>query len=433
VKVVFAFAAALAVGSAVAQAQLQTVREGTGFNSPLFAASQPGVNSSLWVIEQGGAIRTLDLTGGSNTTPGPTVLVENDLASGGEQGLLGLAFHPNFSTNRQFYTYKTNASSNLEINRYTYVAGDATATRATRQTVLQIAHPGQTNHNGGWMSFGPDGYLYAAVGDGGGSNDPNNNAQNRNSLLGKMLRIDVDSDAFPSDATRNYAAPATNPGVGVADYADEIWALGLRNPWRSAFDRQTGDLWIADVGQGDQEEVNKQPAGVGGLNYGWDIREGTTAGPSNGVITPGEPLTDPIHTYGRDVGRSITGGYVYRGPGLFDGTEQLTGHYFFADYITGRIWTLEEVSPGNYAVTDRTAALSTPDVGGPIGAFDIVSFAQDGVGNLYIIDIDGEIFRIIPEPASLGLIGLGGLFLGRRIRRDPTRSSPPRESFSARG
>ncbi len=394
--------------------QLKSIREGTGFTSPVFAAAPPGTTDTLWVVQQNGLIRTLNLAGGSGTTPGTTVLTESNLTFSGEQGLLGMAFHPNFAANGFFYIYKNDGSSdgNIEIARYTFNGTSAT----NRQTVLQIAHPTNTNHNGGWIGFGPDGYLYAGTGDGGGANDPANNAQNKNALLGKMLRLDVSGDDFPAEANRNYKIPTSNPGVGVADYADEIWAFGIRNPWRNSFDRATGDLWIADVGDTVREEINKQLASsTGGENYGWDIREGAADNPNTPGSIPVGSYVDPIYDYSSSASGfgSITGGYVYRGPTITDGSVSMNGKYFFADYSAGRIWTLEQIS-GGVTIVDRTAALQVPDVGGIIGNFDIVSFAEDNLGNLYIIDYDGEIFRVVPEPSMLGFIGLGSLLLRRR-------------------
>ncbi|MBC7784433.1 MAG: PQQ-dependent sugar dehydrogenase [Burkholderiales bacterium] len=400
--------------SAPALGQLKSLREGTGFAAPVFAAAPPGSSNTLWVVQQGGTIRTLDLAGGSGTTPGSTILTEPNITFNGERGLLGMAFHPSFATNGQFYIYKTDGGpdADIEIARYTFSGGAAT----NREVVLKIPHPTHSNHNGGWMSFGPDGYLYVGTGDGGGANDPFENAQNKNALLGKMLRLDMSGDDFPGDANKNYKIPPTNPGVGVANYADEIWAYGLRNPWRNAFDRTTGDLWIADVGDTLREEINKQAAGsAGGQNYGWDIREGSIDNSNTGGTLDPADRVDPIYDYSSSASGfgSITGGYVYRGPTVSDGTKSMEGLYFFADYRTGNIWTLEQVGAG-VTIVDRTAALMTPDVGGAIGVFDVVSFAQDNLGNMYIIDYDGEIFRIVPEPSMLGVLGMSFIALRRR-------------------
>jgi glucose/arabinose dehydrogenase len=317
----------------------------------------------------------------------------------GEQGLLGLAFHPDYAQNGWFYVNLIRPDGDTEIRRYHVSAADPDrANVASAETVIRIAQPDFTNHKAGWLDFGPDGYLYAALGDGGSGGDPGNNAQNPNSLLGKMLRLDVDADAFPRNAARNYSIPLDNPFVG-ADGRDEIWALGLRNPWRPGFDRGLGDLFIADVGQGAWEEVN---LGAAGANYGWRTYEGSFSF-SPGTPLGGGTLTGPIHSYNHEFsGRSITGGYVYRGS-----AEGLHGDYFFADFITGQVFTLE-LDDGEWVATERTGQIS-PDAG---SVNNPASFGQDGAGNLYLVDIDGDIFRLTPNApsgdAADALRGLGG-------------------------
>jgi hypothetical protein len=262
--------------------------------------------------------------------------------------------------------------------------------------ILGFAQP-FTNHNGGWMAFGPDGFLYIASGDGGSGNDPQNNAQDvTNNFLGKMLRIDVGGDDFPTDSTRNYAIPASNPFVGQTG-DDEIWAYGLRNPWRSSFDRATGDLYIADVGQNVWEEINVQPSSsLGGENYGWRLREGLVPTPTVGGDKPLGAI-DPIYVYrhgtGLDQGYSVTGGYVYRGP-----IQELNGNYFFADFSRSRVWSLRfngdapaEFNGTNYRDYTPWTSLLRPDVG---TIRDIASFGEDAQGNLYIVDYGGEIYRL---------------------------------------
>ena len=251
--------------------------------------------------------------------------------------------------------------------------------------ILRIDQPdGLTNHKGGWLGFGPDGYLYAALGDGGGGGDPLHTGQNNNDLLGNILRLDVHSDAFPGDATRNYAIPADNPFVGV-DGADEVWAFGLRNPFRNGFDRGLGDLYIADVGQNKFEEID---IGQSGGNYGWNIFEGPDQF-SMGTPTGGSAIA-PIHFYGRDVGSTVIGGYVYRGQ-----SEGLQGEYFFADEGNGHVFTLHN-NGSSWVATDRTSQISVN-----AGAINNpTSFGQDALGNLYIVDIDGDVFRLTPNVAS---------------------------------
>ena len=252
------------------------------------------------------------------------------------------------------------------------------------------------------MAFGPDGYLYIASGDGGGGNDDDaghtpglGNGQDTTVLWGKLLRIDVHSDDFPGDANRNYGIPVDNPFVGISG-ADEIWAYGLRNPWRCSFDRLTGDLYIGDVGQGDQEEINFQPAtSPGGENYGWRVMEGELCNFANDPLPCHDPnFTEPIHVYNHAGSRSVTGGYVYRGP-----RTALQGTYFFAEYITAQIWTFEYDGVIMTNFTDRTVEM-TPDVG---SIASISSFGEDGIGNLYVLDLNGgEVFKILPEPVIEG-------------------------------
>ncbi|MDX1963255.1 MAG: PQQ-dependent sugar dehydrogenase [Pirellulales bacterium] len=416
---------------APAYAQLSATRVASGLSNPLFATHAPGQPNTLYIVQKGGAIRTLNLQ--NNTLNAGNFLniptVDNTfLSAGGEQGLLGLAFHPNFQTNGHFYvnyTYGT-GSGDTRVERYTYNHATQTVNTASRQTVMQFDQPFD-NHNGGWMGFGPDGFLYIASGDGGSANDPQNNGQNRNTLLGKMLRVDVNNDAFPGSATQNYAIPANNPFVGVANTRPEVWAYGLRNPWRNSFDRQTGDLWIADVGQGAFEEVNFQAANaLGGANYGWRLREGLIATPATGV-GGNRPTAnvDPIAVYDRNTGISITGGYVYRGGDILDMGQNLDGTYFFADFAFSKIFTLRYSGSGT--PTNRQERTITSTNGGSINS--IASFGEDSQGRLYIVDYGGEVFRIqgpaIPEPGMwvAGLAALGLVWHWRRRQSDPAQLS----------
>jgi glucose/arabinose dehydrogenase len=372
-------------------------RVAAGLDAPLFAVSPPGDLGRLFIVEKAGAIKIVDLATG-RVLPQPFLDLRGQIAVDGEQGLLGLAFHPEYAQNGWFYVNLIRPDGDTEIRRYQVSSADPDrANAAGAETVIRIAQPDFTNHKAGWLDFGPDGYLYAALGDGGSGGDPGNNAQNPQSLLGKMLRLDVDGDDF-AGAGRNYAIPGDNPFVGT-DGRDEIWALGLRNPWRPGFDRGRGDLFIADVGQGAWEEVN---LGAAGANYGWRTYEGSFP------FSPGTPLgggtrTEPIHSYNHDFsGRSITGGYVYRGS-----AEGLHGDYFFADFITGQVFTLE-LDDGEWVATERTGQITT-DAG---SVNNPASFGQDGAGNLYLVDIDGDIFRLTPNAASDDaadvLRGLGG-------------------------
>ena len=239
------------------QAQVSTIaanRLASGLTQPLFATAPPGDLDRLFVVEKTGAIRILDLTGGS-VLPTPFLDVSSQISAAGESGLLGLAFDPGFAGNGFFYVNLVNRSGDTEIRGYHVSSSNPHVADPGASLVITIDQPGFTNHKAGWLGFGPDGYLYAALGDGGGAGDPLGSGQDIESLLGKMLRLDVSADAFPADPNRNYASPADNPFVGIAG-ADEVWALGLRNPWRASFDRATGELFIADVGQGTWEEID---------------------------------------------------------------------------------------------------------------------------------------------------------------------------------
>ena len=369
---------------------IDALRVASGLSGPLFAASPPGDPNRLFIVEQHtGRIRILDLNTNQLQADHFLDLPDNSLAAGNEQGLLGLAFHPNYAANGQFYVNLTNAAGDTEIREYRRADANH-ADIASSRMVLTFDQP-FANHNGGWMAFGPDGFLYIATGDGGSGGDPMGNAQNTSSLLGKILRIDVNGDAFPADATRNYAIPAGNPFAGAAPGADEVWLYGLRNPWRASFDSANGDLWIGDVGQGAREEVDHIAAGQGGLNLGWKFKEGFST--FSGTAPAG--LTDPILDYDRSTplysGFSVTGGYVYHGPG---GAQ---GLYVFGDFGSANLWTTSDVGGRAQDFLNRNGQLSLS--GG--GDFDqIASFAVDGTGRLYVIGLDGDIHRLTPRAAA---------------------------------
>jgi glucose/arabinose dehydrogenase len=350
-----------------------------GFSNSLFAASPPGDPDRLFVVEQHtGRIRILDTDTGQLNSDSFLDLPDNSLAQGPEQGLLGLAFHPDYAVNGRFYVYLTNADGDIEVREYHRADADH-ADAASGQLVLSYDHPFQ-NHNGGWMGFGPDGMLYISSGDGGSAGDPFNNAQNTASLLGKMLRIDVNGDAFPADPGRNYAIPAGNP------FGNEVWEYGLRNPWRASFDSATGDLWIGDVGQDAREEVDVAPGGQGGLNFGWRFKEGFQ--PYAGTAPSG--LTDPILDYDRTTplydGMAVTGGYVYHGPG------GMQGLYLFTDVYSGNLWSVRLANGQAQDFVNRNGQLAVS-----AGSLDqVVSFAVDGRGRLYTVGLDGEIHRLTP-------------------------------------
>ena len=412
----FAVLSALALAVAPATAQESFVRRvATGFSRPVFLTHAPGDANRVFVAEQrSGQIRILNLADGS-IDPVPMLDVDG-LSTGNEQGLLGLAFHPDYQTNGYIYVYVTDPST--RIFRYTVTNDEADPDSELQ--ILSFSQP-QSNHNAGWIGFGEDGYLYIASGDGGGGNDTGTghtpdigNAQDvTDNLLGKILRIDVDVDDFPSDADRNYGIPATNP-FATQGGDPEIWVYGLRNPFRASFDRETGDLYIADVGQGACEEINVLVGGgLGGENLGWRLREGVIQTPTSGIggaRPPGalEPIMDYPHAGFacsdppmEFEGRSVTGGYVYRGPGT-----SLQGRYFFADFVTGELWSLRyngddpsQFNGLNYTELTNHAnqPAFTPDVG---TISSVSSFGEDLEGNVYVLDLNGGEVFVVPEPSS---------------------------------
>ncbi|HKX46364.1 MAG TPA: PQQ-dependent sugar dehydrogenase [Planctomycetota bacterium] len=388
--------AGLAALAAPAAAQIQSQVVVQNLAAPLFV-TQPRGDDRLFVLEQnqadveiiqGGAqlgAPFLDLTGLATTT--------------NERGLLGLAFHPDYDQNGYFFVNFTGPGGATHIERYTVSAGDPNvADVLSRKVLLTIAQP-FANHNGGWLGFGPDGYLYIATGDGGSANDPFCNAQNGASLLGKMLRLDVDT----IDISGQYSVPATNPFLGVAGFAPEIYHLGLRNPFRCAFDPVTGDMLIGDVGQDAREEVSFAPAGVAGINFGWRVHEGLNclglgACP---VTTPGcgsPGYTPPIHQYSHGVGGicTVIGGYRYRGYAI--PSEQ--GKYFFADHCSDAIWSFQTNGTTISNFQTRTAELAlTPAINA------ITSFGTDSNRELYIISqaatgVGGRLIKVVPTGAA---------------------------------
>ncbi len=383
-------------------------RVATGLVRPVQATAPPGDSERLFLVESRdgstGRIRILDLATGT-LLPDPFLSIAA-VSTGNEQGLLGLAFHPDYASNRFFYVNYTDAGGSTVIERYQARADDPDrAEPATALRILTVAQP-FANHNGGWLGFGPDGTLYVPLGDGGSFNDPGDRAQAlTGELLGKILRLDVDADDFPADPSRNYAIPPDNPFVGAAG-DDEIWALGLRNPYRASFDRETGDLWIGDVGQGAREEIDVQPAAAaGGANYGWRLREGTIATPSVGGPKP-DGAVDPIYDYphgtGNLEGNSVIGGVVYRGP-----ITELRGRYLFADFFTARIWSLrwDGSDPAGFDgtnFTDFTDFGDDPRFAPDAGVLaQITSFGEDAAGNLYLTCLGGDVFRLTALPSAV--------------------------------
>ncbi len=343
----------------------------SGFTRPTFVTAAGDGSGRLFVVEKAGLIRVVS-NGVVESEPfldvRPMVT-----ASGDEQGLLGLAFHPKFSENGRFFVTYTAANGGANTLAEYRASGGASADPSTARVLLAIPDT-RPNHNGGMVAFGRDGFLYLSTGDGGGSGDPDRTAQDRNALLGKLLRLDMDG-APP------YAVPRDNPFAGQTGARGEVWAYGLRNPWRFSFDRASGDLWIGDVGQDAREEIDLQPAASrGGENYGWSVTEGTGCyRPATGCSTTG--FTAPIYDYGRDGGAcSVTGGYVYHGKAA----PALTGRYVFADYCQSTLQTLRKAGDRWIAETIGT----TPGF--------ISSFGEDEAGELYLVsDRDGGLYRIV--------------------------------------
>ena len=380
--------AASLTATAVDAQQLATERVATGLRSPLFLASPPGDTDRLFVLEEdAGQIRIIK---NGTLLPTPFLDIRSKMSTLGERGLLGLAFHPDFAQNDLFYVhYSATGGGATTIERYEVSAGNPDVADPNSDFLILSRNQPFSNHNGGMIAFGPnDGYLYIALGDGGSGGDPFNNGQRLDTWLGKILRIDVDGGS-------PYAIPADNPFVGVAGAEEEIWAYGLRNPWRFSFDPANGDLYIADVGQNAWEELDYQPgSSPGGENYGWKIMEGTHCfDPPQGCNTSG--LVLPILEYGHTLGRcSITGGYVYRGSAI----PGLSGTYFFGDYCTGETFSLRYVGAVTH-LTDRTAELQPPT--GPNIA-NISSYGVDSSGELYILDHGrGEVLKIVGDLMTL--------------------------------
>jgi len=350
---------------------LARVADGLAF--PLHLTAPPG-DPRLFVLEKGGRIRVLR---DGTILPAPFLDVSAAVSDGFEQGLLGLAFHPQYATNGRFFVHFTNTAGDTRLVAYRVSAADPdVADPATADTLLRVEQP-FANHNGGMIAFGPDGMLYMALGDGGSGGDPQGNGQDGGDLLGSLLRLDVSG---PS----GYAVPADNPFVGRGGVRPELWDLGLRNPWRFAFDRETGDLYIADVGQGDREEIDVAPATGGrnagrGRNYGWDLMEGRRCFES--CDTTG--LTLPVLDYDHSGGAcSVTGGYVYRGQAI----PALRGTYFYADYCAG--WVRSFRWSGGAVTEPREWAALAP--GGAVP-----SFGEDAAGELYVLDAGGAVYRIV--------------------------------------
>lgn len=367
---------------------MSLVRVGTGFTQPLFLIGLPG-STEVLVLQKGGRIRLLDPDTGAIDAV-DFLDVSATISAAGEGGLLGFAFSPDFAADRSFYLNVTNTSGDTEIRRYEMFSGSSTqADPSTADVILTFNQP-ETNHNAGWIGFSGDGLLYIPTGDGGGSGDPSDLAQNQNSLLGKVLRIDVSSDSFPSDSNRDYAIPAGNAFDGT-NGREEIFALGLRNPYRASFDFVTGDLFIADVGQGAVEEIDRLRPGDAGTNYGWNEQEGTQdfEGPDQTTFT--DPVAEYLHGSGPTEGNSVTGGYVHRGS-----IDAIRDHYVFADFSTENIWAIpvDDLIVGQTVPADQFVRLNDQLVPNAGTLSSISSFGEDEADNLYIVGLNGDVFRI---------------------------------------
>jgi len=348
----------------------------SGLDTPVFLTAPSG-DDRLFVVEKGGTIRIID---GGTVRAAPFLDLTALVSNGGEQGLLGLAFHPDYATNGVFVVDYTDRSGDTRVASYRVSAEDPDrADPGSGHVLLAVAQP-YGNHNGGMLAFGPeDGHLYVALGDGGSAGDPQANGQDRNTLLGSLVRLAV-------DASGQGSIPADNPFVGQAGARAEIWSYGLRNPWRFSFDRANGDLYIGDVGQGQREEIDVSTAADGagrGLNFGWNVMEGGNCySPSSGCDRTG--LTLPLLEYGHGPACSVTGGYVYRGAAV----PNLRGTYFYADYCAG--WVRSFRLESGQAAEQR----EWTDLG---SGGRITSFGEDAAGELYVLTENGRVSRIVPR------------------------------------
>jgi glucose/arabinose dehydrogenase len=341
-----------------------------GLAAPVYVTHAGDGSGRLFVVEKAGTIRII---AEGSVEPTPFLDISRIVGSrASEQGLLSVAFHPSYASNGFFFVNYTDVNGDTVVARYSVSPDPNAADPNSARVILTLDQPA-ANHNGGMLAFGPDGYLYIGTGDGGRAGDPWDNAQNSQALLGKMLRLDV-------DGAEPYAIPPDNPFIGDSAARDEIWALGLRNPWRYSFDRTTGDLYMADVGQNAWEEIDFQPANSpGGENYGWNIMEGTHCfSPRTDCDQSG--LTLPIAEYSHQLGCSVTGGYVYRGTAF----PELTGAYTFGDFCSGIIWALYRNQNGNWTSAELLRS-----------GFSISSFGEDETGELYLTNLrPGELYRL---------------------------------------
>lgn len=348
-----------------------------GLDGPLDLAVRPGEPDALYVLEQVGRVRVVR---DGALVDRPVLDIAGIVSAGGESGLLGLAFHPDPDDGRLF-VYHTALDGRQVVSSYR-LDPDATDVAVPDSEVVLLAMDDQFgNHNGGSLVFGPDGYLYIGTGDGGGGGDPLDSGRRLDTLLAKILRIDVDGGT-PDGAP--YGIPADNPFVDEAGAMPEIWHTGLRNPWRFRFDRDTGDLWIGDVGQGAWEEINLAPAGEGGLDFGWNLMEGTHCYGASDCDPAG--LTLPVAEYGHDEGCSVTGGTVYRG----ETQPDLVGWYVLSDYCSGRFWVVDAAAAASEGLQEPLVALDS--------GRNISAIAEDAAGELFATDLSGAVLRVVIAP-----------------------------------
>ncbi len=368
-----------ASGPSVAAAAALTVSFRTvvsGLKSPVAVAAPNDGSGRLFVVEQSGRIRIVK---GTTLLSTPYLDIHTKVSCCGERGLLGLAFHPQFAINHRFFVFYTTTSGNLQVSEFRQSSTNRNRAITTERKILTIGHTTFANHNGGQLAFGPDGYLYIGTGDGGGAGNPLGTGQSRTTLLGKILRINING----STSTRHYLIPSTNPYARSTVFRHEIWSYGLRNPWRFSFDRVTGNLWIGDVGQDRFEEIDRalHSAGGGrGVNYGWNVLEGRSCFmPATGCSTAGKTM--PVAVYSHAGGScAVIGGFVYRGSAF----AALRGKYFLADFCSGKVWTLSGVS------SSAGSLHLVADVG-----FSISSFGQGPTGELYVTDYtNGRLLRL---------------------------------------
>jgi glucose/arabinose dehydrogenase len=366
----------------------------SGLSSPVGLVNAGDGSGRLFVVERAGTIRIIK---NGAVQPGNFLDIHARVSQdGGERGLLSLAFPPDYPRRGYFFVYFTRPDGNNQISRFYVTSNPDVADPNSEDIFLTISHPNYGNHNGGTLLFGPDGYLYLGTGDGGGGGDPDGNGQNKNTLLGKLLRLDVQLGGDPPATvshgvylpfvagreldTPAYKIPATNPYAGQNGARGEVWAIGLRNPWRTSFDRQTGDLFIGDVGQDEVEEIDFQPANsTGGENYGWNLCEGSQSYPPGGSCVPPPNYRAPVAEYTHiDNNCSVTGGYRYRGTAY----PALQGIYFYADFCSGMIWGLQKSG----AAWASSLLLDT--------AYNISSFGEDEAGEIYVVSLSGDILRL---------------------------------------